>query len=244
MDIVSLGEKQTSHSFEITDIKQAVKNENRVNIFVDGKYDFSLDIAQVVDFKIKKGQHISEKELEKYRHASEYGKLYQRTLEWVLLRPRSVRETDDYLKRKKQKREQENRQATFNRSRSKEDLAKYKLRTKIQPEITTSDIEQVVFQLIDRGYLDDKKFAAYFVENRFAKKGISAKRLKMELQKKGISQGIIEEALGSSERSDEEEIKKIIAKKRSRYDNEKLIAYLTRQGFSYQLSRDLVLGTD
>ena len=38
--------------FRITDIKQAIKNENRVNIFVNDKYAFSLDIAQVVDFKL------------------------------------------------------------------------------------------------------------------------------------------------------------------------------------------------
>ena len=45
-------------TFKITNIKQAVKNENRVNVYVDGKYSFSLDIAQLVDFKIKVGQDL------------------------------------------------------------------------------------------------------------------------------------------------------------------------------------------
>ena len=73
------------------------------------------------------------------------------------------------------------------------------------------------------------------------KKGISARRLKMELMKKGIKKEIIEKVLGDSVRNDEDEILKIIAKKRARYDDEKLIQYLCRQGFSYELARNLVL---
>ena len=77
-------------AIKITDIKQAVKNPNRVNIFVNGKYVFSLDVAQVVDLGIKIGLVISKEDLARYKEASEYGKEYQRALEWVLVRPRSV----------------------------------------------------------------------------------------------------------------------------------------------------------
>ncbi len=217
MDIVSLNSEPTiprlsscTH-LQITNIKQAVKNENRVNIFVDGKYDFSLDISQLVDFKLKVGQKITEQDLEKYRKASSFGKLYQRTLEWVLTRPHSVKETKDYL---------------FKKHAEKEDS------------------EKIIKTLQEKSYLNDEAFARFYVENRFVKKGISKKRLELELTKKGIDRQIIEDTLASSERSDEDEIKKIIAKKRNKYDDEKLIAYLTRQGFSYQLSKDLVLGTD
>ena len=84
----------------ITDIRQGVKNPNRVNVFVNGKYAFSLDIAQVVDLKIKVGLEISEEKLEDYKKASEFGKLYQRALEWVLMRPRSEKEVYDYLYKK------------------------------------------------------------------------------------------------------------------------------------------------
>ena len=86
--------------FVITNLKQGVNNPNRVNVFVNSKYALSLDVAQVVDLGVKVGLEISEDELEEFKKASEYGKLYQRTLEWVLVRPRSVRETRDYLQRK------------------------------------------------------------------------------------------------------------------------------------------------
>ena len=57
-------------AIKITDIKQGVKNPNRVNVFVNGKYAFSLDVVQVVDLKIKVGMEISEEELAKYKKAS------------------------------------------------------------------------------------------------------------------------------------------------------------------------------
>ena len=94
--------------------------------------------------------------------------------------------------------------------------------------------------MVEKKYLSDFEFAKWYVENRFVKKGASLKRLKMELMKKGVSSEIIEEVLNSSERNDEEEILKIIAKKRAKYDDEKLTAYLCRQGFPYQLVNELV----
>lgn len=67
------------------------------------------------------------------------------------------------------------------------------------------------------------------------------RRLQMELTKKGVSRDVISEVLSEGERNEKEEILKVIAKKRSKYDtDEKLISYLLRQGFQYELSRELV----
>ena len=40
----------------ITDLKSGVRDQNRVNVFVDGKFSFSLDVAQVVDYHLKIGK--------------------------------------------------------------------------------------------------------------------------------------------------------------------------------------------
>ena len=237
---------------KITDIKQAVRNENRVNIYVNGKYAFSLDVAQVVDMGVKIGRVISEEELADYKKASEFGKAYQRALEWVLMRPRSVRELKDYLKRREIQSEAKERKKDWERDREIADLIargenvdakrleKRAERTKNRVKYDFKDL--ILERLVERGYVDDVKFARYYAENRFIKKGVSRKRLKMELMKKGISQEIIDEVL--SERDDEEEILKIIAKKRAKYTDEKMVAYLCRQGFSYDLVRDLVEKTE
>ncbi len=194
---------------EITDLRQGIKNPNRVNVFIDGKFSFSLDIAQVVDLGVKVGLALSAEKLAELKSASEFGKLYQRALEWALVRPRSEKEVRDYLYKK-----------VFERKLDK------------------SYIDLIVTRLKEKKYLDDSVFAKYYVENRFVKKGISRRRLSLELMKKGVAKEIIAEVLDG--RNDEEEILKMIAKKRARYDDEKLISYLCRQGFSFELARNLV----
>ena len=223
----------------ITDLKQGVKNPNRVNVFVNEKYAFSLDVAQVVDFKLKIGLMVSEEQLVEYKKASEFGKLYQRALEWVLVRPRSVRELKDYLLRKKIKKSSSD--TLRSRLSSQGSLA---IIAPVVAPMSSEDIfdfsQEIIDKLIAKGYVDDRKFAEYYVENRFVKKGISQKRLRQELMKKGVAREIIEKVLVG--RDDTEEIKKMIARKRDKYDDDKLVAYLCRQGFSYDLVRKLVNG--
>ena len=65
-------------------------------------------------------------------------------------------------------------------------------------------------------------------------KGTSIKKLRLELQQKGISHQIIEKVFDETSRNDQDELRKIIAKKRAKYDDEqKLIQYLLRAGFNY-----------
>ena len=220
--------------FVITNLKQGVKNPNRVNVFVNSKYALSLDVAQVVDLGVKVGLEISEDELEEFKKASEYGKLYQRTLEWVLVRPRSVRDTRDYLLRKLK---------TSSSGRSSRPSSRgSSLRPRSDCGCPSEDVsefsESIIQRLLDKKYLDDYKFAEWYVENRFVKKGISKKRLKMELMKKGVAREIVDEVI--DDRDDEEEIRKVIAKKRAKYDDEKLMGYLVRQGFSYDLVKQVL----
>ena len=93
-------QKNNAHAHRVTDIKEAVRDRNRVNIYIDSKYYCSLDISQVVDFGVKIGREISEEELAQLKRASEFGKFYSRALEYVLMRPHSTKEIKDYLKRK------------------------------------------------------------------------------------------------------------------------------------------------
>lgn len=197
--------------YKITGMREGVRNPERVNVYVNNKYAFSLDISQVVELGVKVGRVISSAELEEFKKASEFGKMYQRALEWVLMRPRSTKECRDYLYKK-----------IYEKKMDK----KY--------------IDPIIEKLQAKKYLDDRRFAEYYVENRFVKKGVSEKRLRMELMKKGVSKDVVDEVMAGSERNDREEILKIIVKKRNRYDDEKLVAYLSRQGFSYQLSKELV----
>jgi regulatory protein len=206
-------------TFTITDIKQAVKNPNRANIFVNGKYRFSLDIFQLTDLGVKIGEIFDEKEIENLEQQSEFGKLYALALNYCLMRPHSEREIRDYLMKKT--------------------LSK-KLRNKKTGEfyeksgVSKLSVEQVLARLKEKKYIDDEKFARFWLENRNQRKGSSLKKLRAELLQKGVSGGIIEQVFTETSRNDSEEIRKIIEKKAKRYpDQQKLVAYLARQGFSF-----------
>jgi len=86
---------------KITRISQQLKNPDRVNIFVDGKYSFSLGLNQVLETNIKANLEINEADLKNFQKISSDGKLKMRALEWLTLRPHSKKELKDYLKRKK-----------------------------------------------------------------------------------------------------------------------------------------------
>jgi len=203
---------------KITSIAAQLKNPDRVNISVDGKYRFSLTITQIVDLDIKVGGEYSEEELNRFETESEFGKLYARALEYTLMRPHSAKEVRDYLWRKTR-------------------ATKYKSRTgelKERAGVSEGLTDRVFKRLLEKGYVDDEKFARWWVENRNVRKGTSQRKLTMELRAKGLPMSVIEAALNETKRSDSDELTKIIAKKQSRYDDpQKFMQYLVRQGFSY-----------
>ena len=225
---ICLSDFSDADNFTITKITAGVRDPNRVNIFLDGSFAFSLDIAQVVELNVKVKQTVTPERLKELRAASEFGKLYQRTLEWLLTRPHSIRETSTYLKRRKFKRRQ------VNRGREREGKTPL-------PEIQDETIELVMDRLIEKKYLDDLKFAKFLVENRYVRRGISQKRLKMELRQKGVSDNYIKAALAEVDRPEDEEILKVIKKKRKKYpDDFRLVVYLIRQGFDLDRAKEAV----
>lgn len=86
---------------KITALKAQVKNAERVSIFVDGKYTFSLTINDVIEYKLKKDLEVTELDIETYKKLSADGKLRARAYEWLMGRPHSTKELKDYLYKKK-----------------------------------------------------------------------------------------------------------------------------------------------
>lgn len=283
MKILNNATTEKSADFEvkkITDLKTATRDQNRVNVFVDHKFAFSLTIQQVAEMKVRINNEYTETELEEIQAASDFGKLLQRSLEYALSRPHSEKEIRDYLKRKKIKRELEQKRYDEFLARLKTDenyrekirqlkksvreknqkirerdftednrfeftkQAKTGLPTKPGAMISTTDIEAVINKLTDLKIIDDERFARFYVENRNRAKGISEKKLRLELKNKGVLDTTIQEVLGENEfgekvRNDKTEIQKMIQKKRRRgYTDDKLKQYLLRQGFSYDLIVD------
>ena len=199
---------------KISAITIQARDKNRVNVSVDGKYRFSLDVFQLGDLGIKMGKEYTEAEIVALEEESQFGKLYTRALEYCLMRPHSQKELRDYLYRKTRD----------------TPMKTGGMRKGVSVQLT----ERVFDRLELKGYISDEKFAAFWIENRNLRKGSSKRKLSAELSAKGVDRQISDKYLLETERDDVTELQKIITKKRPRYaDNQKFMSYLARQGFSY-----------
>lgn len=84
----------------ITAIKQQVKRQDRYSIYVDEKYAFSFSQHELIKSDIKIGSKVTEEELSQLQNSAVIDKAYDRALNLISHRPRSVGEIRDYLKRK------------------------------------------------------------------------------------------------------------------------------------------------
>ena len=183
----------------ISKVSPAVKTAGRYNIYVDGKYSFSLDELQLVQNGLHSGLEISEAQLEQLKSESDFGKNYIRAVDLISRRLRSEREIRDYAFRK---------------------------------QWTKSNTERVIERLKARGYLDDRRFAELFFSSRHQSGRYSLKRIRLDLVKKGIDSDIIDDLCRAN--GDSAALLKLINKRINKYDDEnKLIAYLARNGFRY-----------
>jgi len=188
---------------KITAINSQKKRDDRVSVFVDKKYSFSLSKAQLKDEGLESGQELSEPKLRSLKQASEDGKLFDRLLAWLARRPRSIWEVRDYLRRKQ----------------APDDLA-----------------DKFIAQLEELNYVNDQAFAEAWVRSRRVLKPISQRKLRSELYKKRVDSDIIDIVLEDDETDEHQVLRQLVEKKRkqSRYqDEQKLLAYLARQGFNY-----------
>lgn len=76
------------------------KSQKRVNIYLDGKFGFGLDVDNFVKSGLTIGQELTDKELDILVFKNEFQKLYDRALRFISLRPRSKKELITYLSRK------------------------------------------------------------------------------------------------------------------------------------------------
>src|SRR3990167_1317682 len=84
----------------ITSIKQQ-RNKNRVNVYLDDKFGFGIDLDNFVVLGLKVNQELSEKEVEEIVRKAEFQKILDKLLRFATLRPRSEKEIESYFKRKK-----------------------------------------------------------------------------------------------------------------------------------------------
>lgn len=79
----------------ITSLQIQKKNKERVNVFLDGKYAFAINLMAAA--KLKKNQQLSAAEIDALKSEDEGHKAYEAALRYLGSRPRSEAEIQKYL---------------------------------------------------------------------------------------------------------------------------------------------------
>jgi regulatory protein len=85
---------------DITSIK-VQKNGKRVNIYLDGKFGFGLDLENFVKFGLKVEQTLKDEKIEEIVKKAEFQLSLDKLLRFATLRPRSESEVRGWMKRKR-----------------------------------------------------------------------------------------------------------------------------------------------
>ncbi len=193
----------------ITKIQSQKKRAGFYNIFVDGTFFCSLSDLQLATLGLKNNQDISKKELSDIKNSSALSKTYDRALYYLQYGPRTVSQMQKYL---------------------------------LQKDFDEDVVQLTIERLIKDGYLNDLNYCLSFISTRQQLRPRSSMVLKKELLAKDINKDIIEQAISESEDVDNNlAIKKIIDKKikQSKYqDKNKMLQYLSQQGFSYSEAKN------
>lgn len=85
---------------KITAITPQKKDKNRVNIDIDGKFSFGLDLESLIKEKLKVGLELDNKEIDRLKNLNETGLLISQVISLLSRRPHSKREISQYLHKK------------------------------------------------------------------------------------------------------------------------------------------------
>lgn len=85
---------------KVTKIAAQQKRSDRYSIYVDERYSFSLSETALLNSGLSSGTELTREQVADYKQLSNDDKLYNRALNYVALRPRSIWELEFYLKRK------------------------------------------------------------------------------------------------------------------------------------------------
>ncbi len=193
----------------ITAIEIQKRNKERVNVYLDGEYAFSLEAIKAA--ALRKGQTLTEAEVNALRDEDEIGQAVDRAARFLSYRPRSTAEV------------------------------RRNLADKDTPEPV---IEAAVQRLNNMGYLDDRAFAKFWIENRTMFKPLSPRALRYELRQKGVPAPVIEELLAevdareTAERAARTRLNRLRGSDHDTF-RAKLSAFLQQRGFSYDTIRDV-----
>ena len=77
------------------------KSRKRVNVYLDGKFSFGIDLENFLKLGLKVEKELSEKEIKEIVKKAEFKKTCDKLIRFTTLRPRSKREINNWLRKYK-----------------------------------------------------------------------------------------------------------------------------------------------
>ena len=197
----------------ITAIKPQ-KNKKRVNVCLDGKFGFGIDLENFMKLALKVEQELTEKEIEEIVRKAEFQKTYDKLVRFATLRPRSKKEIDIWLR--KHKVHKSLHKELFNKLKRLELLDDKKFaqwwieqRTTFRPrgkralfaELRQKGIDRdLIKEILDEVEIDEEKIARQLLEKKKYKweklpKFEAKKKMSEFLARKGFGWEIIKQAI-------------------------------------------------
>lgn len=127
--------------------------------------------------------------------------------------------------------------------------SRFEIKRRLQEKYSDPAVKKALQKLEKKDYIDDKHFAAWFVDQRLKHKPKGPIALKSELYKKGVDRKVINQVLDEKITGPDQlqKLARRAAKKKSSYlklppkeARRKLLGFLSRRGFSYSTSKSVV----
>jgi regulatory protein len=168
----------------ITDLRPQ-RNKKRINVYLDGRFSFGIDLENLVRLNLKTGEEYSEKEIKEIIKRAEFQKTYDKIVRYSTLRPRSKREVETWLK--KYKVHESMHDELFSKLKRLEllndtEFAKWwvEQRTAFRPRGKRALIAELRQKGIDRYVIDDVLSMADIDEKKMAKELLEKRKYRWE----------------------------------------------------------------
>lgn len=190
------------------------RSKKRVNIYLDGKFGFGLDLENYVKFGLKVEQDLSESEIAKIVKEAEFQKILNKLLKFATLRPRSKKEVEDWFRKRKV--HESIRKSLFNKLK----------------HLKLVDDEKFAEWWVEQR-TSFRPRGKRLLESELLSKGIKREIIKDVLSKAAIDEVEIARKLLEGKRYRWEKLDEIKARR-------KMSAFLARKGFGWGIIKNVV----
>ncbi len=196
----------------ITKIEKQKKNDKRYSVFIDNDFAFGIDEIDLLFYKLKENTQLTQKKYDDIIENSIFIKAKDTAFKYLGYKARTKYEIEKKL---------------------------------IEKEFPTEIVERTINLLLTYGYIDDESYAKKFISEKINYKGYGKHRIKYELKMKKVDEQIIDDLLTDTHDDELEKAIKLATKKIKNKnidykEKQKVIAYLQRRGYSFDIIKESI----